>query len=405
MGLFDDSTTIARRIEATPHAAETCRTSMIHMRQSEDIPAMPFPSLARQTKRLAITPDGAFLFHSKNTGKETAIWDVKRHRLVHKLPGELIGLAKNGGTFLTRCVDKAYWRVDAAAIWNEPIRRELETHREPLCTFHAWDTLGGRELNRSRVPPETYALHQRVSISANRYKTALKISDLLGAGGSQIMALRLTDAGLETWAMAPDDMQIAVNYYVACGFEADFGVCIDIQDWSGFKFDPALSPTDSTMAWLYFSAPHNLLISGSAIYELDTGRKLCQIRRYDNPPYRVHQASVVAVNPVDRWQVAMSYNVEPPVSSAALEWHEDAEAHKQYIAWLSEHQKQYVHSVVIARIAEDSQEAQVNHVLKQKSAIEDIEFFPDGKSIAVLLQSGKIQILDTATGKTLGNLA
>lgn len=231
--------------------------------------------------------------------------------------------------------------------------------------------------NQEEIAPETYQRHQRLSILANRLKSALKIQDLL-EGDSLILSLDLGDGLLENWMMVPDNRHIAIAYYLgAGGFESTFGRCV-YADTGITAYEFEVSNTANSLPLLYSSAEHKIMISNHwrdfDVYDLETGVRLRHISQYDKKPYWLFGKSVT-VNPHDKWQFAMDYR--------------DA----------------YGSLVVIFNIAEPSSEGKIIKALKQADQIDDIEFFPDGVHIAALLRSGGICVWDTVTEHLIATLS
>ncbi len=353
-----------------------------------------FPGLTRYIKRITISPDGAALLHT--TDSQVTVWDTKNWGLSYSVTGSLIGVSTDGKTFLTRHVDKEYIRKDVATL-SGAYRKEIGKYNDPPCTFKAWETQSGRELDLGKIAPETYQLHQRTSIFANRLEPTLKVKDLLGDDKSSILPLHY-DGLLENWIMTPDDQHIATIYYVSAGgFDTTVGHCVDAATGIAF-YEFKVDSSPDSLPEIYFSAEHKLMISNHTgsftVYDLEIGEDLRYISRCDEAPYRVW-GSCFAVNPCDKWQVATSYAQEP-----YMHWDDDLRQKRQN--WRAE---EYTNSVVILNIADLSNEGKVERVLKQTDLIDDIEFFPDGDRIAVLLRCGNIHIWNIATGNIIATLS
>jgi hypothetical protein len=354
-----------------------------------------FPSLSRQTKKLTITSDGMTLLHSASS--QIGVWDIEKQQLRYSLPGSLVGVSIDGKTFLTRHIDEEYLRKDVATL-SGFFRKEIDKNAEPSCTFKVWETKSGSELDLEKIVPETYQPYQRVSVFANRLEPALRIKELLGKDRSSKEITLYFDGLIENWMMTPDNRHIVLVYYVSAGgFDATVGQCVDATTGkAAYEFEA--SSTADSLPKIYFSTEHKLMISNHTgsfdIYELETGEHLHHISCFDEAPHRVW-GICFAVNPIDKRQLAISYGQEPYTY-----W--DEELRQKRRDWRAE---DYINSVVISSVNDPLNEARVITILKQRNPIDDVEFFPGGERIAVLLSSGDICIWNIKTRDLLTTLS
>ena len=164
-----------------------------------------------------------------------------------------------------------------------------------------------------------------------------------------------------------------------------------------YEFEAGDAP--DSLPQIYFSVEHKLMISNQTacfiVYDLETGEELRYISHCDEAPYQMW-GRCFAVNPRDKWQVAASYTQEPYL----LHSDDDIRQKREHLRM-----EEYINSVLLLNIADVSNEGKVERVLKQTDLTEDIEFFPKGEHIAVLLRSGDIYIWNIADGNLVATLS
>jgi WD40 repeat protein len=230
-------------------------------------------------RKLAFTPDGATLLHSTQS-KNVAVWAIPDYRLRYTCPGSLIGVSRNGQTFLTKSKD--------------------------ACD--AWETATGKRCALDELNPKDYDLHQRTVTSADELKMILQVQDLLVPALSTTIYVNYPKdchPRLDAWAVAPNNQDIVVTYCGDVGgHDWAHGQCIDIArskkrfelEVDRFQGEPVIN----------FSAEHNLLVMSSddgscKVYDLLRGIAIRQVWVEE-----AHFAHVAAVSPQNQWLLALS---------------------------------------------------------------------------------------------------
>lgn len=145
--------------------------------------------------RLCFSSDGSYLLQSGY--KSVRLWQAER--LLAECPGRLMGMARDGQTFLT--------------------------YDGPRATFAAWRSAAGTALELAQVDPAQYAANQRYYIT--RKGLTLTFHDALGREAAQDFTFPGSDyASCDNWALSPDGHLLAIAFFAeAGGHDAAFGQC------------------------------------------------------------------------------------------------------------------------------------------------------------------------------------
>lgn len=316
----------------------------------------PNPMLEKQRRRLSFDLKGTTLFHSSRDNL-VEVWDVASWKCRYAIhPGVLIGISRDGETFLTH-----------------------RAHRH----YQAWDTATGSELVLASISPETYQFHQRTTIFTDSPELTLQVYDVLEKRPSQAidipsegMPVDIHDPELQpilwNWAIAPNDRYIAVVLLGGFGgHDWAAGQCIDLNTGKQvytFEVDRFLDCSP-----IYFSDKHNLMISGGSTwftsYDLTTGKRFRKIWVGGDG------GSIVSTSPTKRWLVATNAASDRELPGSRPS------------------------NIRLIDTRSSSSRGKVKRVIEGAEQIEDLAFHPDGKHIASLLESGKILIWNIITGK------
>lgn len=328
--------------------------------QTSDSPR--FASPVTLLKKLAFTGDGAVLLHA--TKQQVFVWDVKNTRLCGTVDGELLGIAEDGQTFITRLSDQNWVKRDIQARSGIG-RQSFLADPIPVSRFALWHTMSCAQLQFASISPETYSLHQRFHVLADRYRHLVRLDDIFGVIPSRTLDLEPAThehAILENWLITPDDQYLAVIYYVSGGgFDWNGGVCVRLDNGQKvYSFDGG---RDDFPPYLYFSPEHRWLMSPSSstlsLYDLATGHRLSRLRS---------GLSVICAHPIEPFWV-------------------DVNATRSKIS--------------LRNLAQPN--TSVWEIEPDSEAL-DVEFHPEGRSLAIALSSGSVELRDVKTGRLNGVL-
>lgn len=115
--------------------------------QTSDSPR--FASPVTLLKKLAFTGDGAVLLHA--TKQQVFVWDVKNTRLCGTVDGELLGIAEDGQTFITRLSDQNWVKRDIQARSGIG-RQSFLADPIPVSRFALWHTMSCTQLHLPAYP-------------------------------------------------------------------------------------------------------------------------------------------------------------------------------------------------------------------------------------------------------------
>lgn len=301
-------------------------------------------------RKLAFAADGAILLHSK-TSNTVAVWSVPHHQLESIHPGILIGVSRDGQTFLTH-------------------------HQEG---FSAWNISTGLEVALQNLNPASYELCQRCLVSGNMFEMTLRIQDALAPSPPRVYRVPyspsyLTEAstfGIVSWAIAPGDRCILVTVFgEGGGHEWAVGQCIDIAtgmqryefDVDHFLFKPSFN----------FSAEHGLFVMRSdsrslKIYNISTGKV---IRRFCADSFDCH----AAVSPKNKWLVAL-----------------DVYAYSKE----SRSRSFYINLIDVQERGRSNTKLAIN----ESQPVEDLLFSPNGQYLASVLSDDTVHLWNATTGE------
>lgn len=180
--------------------------------------------------RLCFSSDGSYLLQSGY--QSVRLWQAEH--LLAECPGRLMGIARDGQTFLTYDGRRA--------------------------TFAAWRSATGAALALTQVDPAQYAANQRYTITGKRL--TLTFHDALGREAAQEFTFPGSDyASCENWALAPDGHLLAIAFFAeAGGHDAAFGQCFARRGAGHFEgvFEFEVNRFVST-PFVAFCEPHALL--------------------------------------------------------------------------------------------------------------------------------------------------
>ncbi len=309
-------------------------------------------------RKLAFTPDGATLLHSTRN-KSVAVWAIPSYQLRYICPGSLIGVSRNGQTFLTKSKD----------------------------TFDAWETATGKQCALDELDPQDYDLHQRAVASADELERTLQVQDLLVPALSKTVYVNYAKARLDAWAVAPNNQDIVVIWYGdVAGHDWARGQCIDIArnmtryefEVNRFQGEPAIN----------FSAEHNLLVMSSddgscKVYDLLRGRAIRQVWAEGS----AHFAHVAAVSPQNQWLLALST------------WERSEESRSMLFSIQLQNTEKLIRDGAIV------QHGKVERVIRETGPIDSLLFSPDGKYLASLVNEDAVHFWNAMTGRLSGILS
>jgi WD40 repeat protein len=301
-------------------------------------------------RKLAFAADGAILLHSK-TSNTVAVWSVPHRRLESIHPGILIGVSRDGRSFLTH-------------------------HQEG---FSAWTIPTGLPLALRNLNPGSFKLNQRCLVSGDMFGMTLRIQDALDPSPPRVYRVPhspsyLTEAGtygIISWAIAPSDRCILVTVSgEGGGHEWALGQCIDIAtgtqryefDVNHFLFKPSFN----------FSGEHGLFVMGSdsrnlKMYNTSTGRI---IRKFRADSY----VGLAAVSPKDKWLVALEVYVYSKESQT-----------RSFNIHLIDVQERGRPNAIL--------------VINEPRPVEDLLFLLDRRYLASVLSDDTVHLRNVATGE------
>jgi len=180
---------------------------------------------------LSFSDDGRYLFHSKPG--IVRIW--REQQFVREHPGNLVGHARDGRTFLT---------VD----WKSQ-------------TISAWDSDSGTALNRSTIAPDSYAVNQRTLIRSER-RTLVLYDALIEEPPRRLSFSDIDEHSVcDTWDLSADGTLLAVAFWVDIGgHDAAWGTCYALEGGDRFRTVFSFEVNRFTNSYVQFCDPHHLLV-------------------------------------------------------------------------------------------------------------------------------------------------
>jgi hypothetical protein len=318
-----------------------------------------FTSFSTIIKQLAFTCDGSTLFHW--TPQRTFVWEIDQRRRRGSAAGELFGTADDGKTFITRVIDQAWVQRDIHA--RSGYRRQaFVTDPVPPPRFTLWDVVTGVSLPFTPAAADGFPLHQRLHVMADRYHQQVQLVDVFGIIPLRTMDLQAAthgDALFENWVITPDDRHLAVIYYLSAGgFYWNGGVSVRLSD--GEKVFSFEGGREDFPPHLYFSREHQWMLSPYSgnvnLYDLITGKHVVKFQS---------AASVISAHKTQK--------LLAEISSTRLS----------------------------LRVRHLDRPDQILWEVAFTSQLCDVEFHPDGERIAVVLDTGSIELRAVKTGSLL----
>ncbi len=296
-------------------------------------------------KRLTITPDGNTLLASSRQNS-LAVWDLSSMGKRFDLQGEPVGLDQEGKWLLLRNNDGVMGvRLDS-----------------------------GEQVGLQDLAPNQFDIWQRCLVTGQRFRLRLDVQDVFGVLPVQILRIEQDPRyfpSMDSWALAPDNTSLVVTLSgEVAGEEWASGVCLDVESGQRrFKFNVSRF---QRVPPICFSAAHKLLMIGDnachlSLFDLVTGNCVREI-------YVGGFGMVTAISPVNAWLAAV--NAWEPVAGTGR----------------SPFSVQLLDLMHVE--GERMQRARVQAVSQQPQTVEELEFAPDGRTLASLLVDGSVHVWD-----------
>lgn len=186
--------------------------------------------MGETTDTLRFSGDGSILFHGGY--KSVRIWND--YRFVQECPGRLVGIARDGQTFL---------------IYDKESK-----------SFSAWQSDTGTQLAVLTLNPADYAANQRYLIEANRL--TLTFHDGLGIETPRQITFGDSRIGAcDEWALSPDGNLLVVAFVLddGEGHDAAWGECFERDEEGQFRKKYKFEVSRFVEPFLSFCEPHSLL--------------------------------------------------------------------------------------------------------------------------------------------------
>jgi hypothetical protein len=310
---------------------------------------------AAMRNRIVFSSDGSMLLHTTHSST-VALWNIAAAELVARCPGYLVGVARDGHTFLTSTGDQTL----------------------------AWDAHDGSSVPLNLINPDHYARSQCTIVRwASDGRLTLQLADCFGREPHRSLhiayAAPTRQAFFECCALLPaNDRLLAVIYGEEAGHSWTRGVCVD-----------------ST--------------SGRVIYSFPVSSTLT------SPPFNVAaQHSVFAISRQLRCFVLYDYRSGralrevwlPAPGGDAIGVHPNS----PWLVAVSQHTAEYRDRVLFLNIEQLTpsgavlQLGKVEREMVESGTIAELVFHPRGDELASLLTSEQIHLWHVGTGDRVSSL-
>jgi WD40 repeat protein len=296
-------------------------------------------------KRLVI-PRGGDILLASSRQNQISVWDIATASRRFTLDGQPVGIDRNGGVLLYQLEDGT----------------------------KGCDLSGGAEIPISQLDADLFEPSQRCVVRGQRFRMRLEIDDVFHQLPLRVVMITQDSRyfpSLDSWALSPDNTSLVATLSgEVSGEEWASGVCMDLETGQRrFKFSvnrfQRIPP-------ICFSPEHKLLMIGDnschlSIFNLETGQPVREI-------YIGGFGMVSAISPANPALAAV--NAWEPVLGAG---------NSPFSVHLLDLQHLQGERMLRARMVA---------VIHAPQSVEELEFAPDGRSLAVLLVDGTILIWD-----------
>lgn len=305
--------------------------------------------------RIVFSADGSTLFHSARSGM-VVLWNIAAAQVVARCQGYLIGIARDGHTFLTMSGAETF----------------------------AWDMQTGSSVALNVVDPDQYARYQRTIIRpASRGQLTVELIDGFDREPSRSLRINYTtptrQAYFECIEFLPTNHHLlAVIYGEEAGHSWARGVCVDST--SGhvtYSF-----PVNSFLTSPPFnvSIQHGVFAMSSrqrcfAVYDYRSGRALREVW------LPTIGGGAIAIHPSSPWLVAVNQHT--------------ARFRDQILFLNIEQLTPNGATMMVGKIERE---------IAESGEVAEMVFHPPGDHLASLLTSEEIHLWNVETGMLVGSL-
>lgn len=219
---------------------------------------------------LRFSGGGSLLFHGGY--KSVRVWH--NQQFVAECPGSLVGIARDGQTFLT--------------------------YDKESKSFSAWQSNRGTQLAVSTLNPANYAANQRYLIEANRL--TLTFHDALGLELPRTQIMSQSEYGVcDNWSLSPDGHLLAVAFVMDVGgHDAAWGECFERDEEGQFRKKYEFEVSRFVEPFFSFCEPHPLLAM-----VVSPGSSKLVLPATGKPIRRLAYGQWLAVNPINSDVIAV----------------------------------------------------------------------------------------------------
>lgn len=232
----------------------------------------------------------------------------------------------------------------------------------------------GEDMPLERLDAEMFEIWQRCVITGQRFRLRLDVQDVFGVVPIRVVRIEQDPRyfpSVDSWALGPDNSSLVVTLSgEVSGEEWAAGLCMDLESGQRrFKFNVSRF---QRVPPICLSPEHKLLLIGDnashlSLYELETGNCIKEI-------YVGGFGMVTALSPANPWLVAV--NAWEPVTGTG---------HSPFSVQLLD---------LMHVEGERMQRARVQAVTREAQTVEELEFAPDGRTLAILLVDGTVHLWD-----------
>lgn len=296
-------------------------------------------------KRLVISPSGDILLTSSRRN-QIAVWDLSTASRLFTLDGEPVGIDRNGVVLLYHFQDVV-----------------------KSCNLSS-----GIEIPIPQLDADSFEPFQRCLVRGQRFRLHIESTDVFHQLPPRTVTITQDPRyfpSLDSWALAPDNTSVVATLSgEVSGEDWASGVCMDLETGQRrFKFNVNRFQRTPPIC---FSPEHKLFMVGDnschlSIFNLETGQAVREI-------YVGGFGMISTISPANPALAAV--NAWEPVLGAR-------------------HSPFSVHLLDLQHLeGERMRRARVVAVIHVPETVEELEFSPDGCSLAVLMVDGTILIWD-----------